>query len=127
MLFDTISYVAGADWNYDISGSTLSTPSDGSVITRFVATRAFTLPDNLEGTKVSVGINPSSTATITVKKNGTELDTSNGKITVNTSGVETLPTVSSDLDFAVDDVLTIEVTTASGIDELGITIKTLSA
>lgn len=121
MLFDTITYVTGADWNYDIAGSTLSTPSDATTITRFTATRAFSIPANMAGTVVSVGTNPSSAATLTVKKNGA----SAGAITVNTSGVETLPTQGA-VDFAVDDVLEIEVTTAAGIDNLGITIKTLA-
>ena len=122
MLFDTITYVPGADWNYDISGSTLSTPSDGNIITRFVATRAFDLPANLAGTKVSVGTNPSSAATLTVQKNGS----SAGAISISTGGVETLPTQSA-VSFAVDDILTIEVTTANSIDDIGITIKTLAA
>lgn len=122
MLFDTISYVSGADFLYDITGSTLSTPSDGTVITRFVATRAFDIPENMAGTVVSVGTNPSSTATLTVKKNAG----SAGAISINTSGVETLPTQSA-VSFAVDDVLTIEVTTANGIDDLGITLKTVAA
>jgi len=122
MLFDTITYVAGADHLYDIAGSTLSTPSDSDIITRFVATRAFSLPANLAGTKVSVGTNPSATATVTVQKNGA----SAGAITISTGGVETLPTQAA-VSFAVDDILTIEVTTANSIDDLGITLKTLAA
>ncbi len=122
MLFDTITYVTGADHLYDIAGSTLSTPSDSDVITRFVATRAFDLPANLAGTKVSVGTNPSATATLTIKKNGV----SAGAITISTGGVETLPTQAA-VSFAVDDILTIEVTTANSIDDLGITLKTLAA
>ena len=125
MLFDTITYVSGADYLYDITGSTLSTPSDGTVITRFVATRAFDIPANMAGTVVSVGTNPSSTATVTVKKNGSGIS-GDGAISINTSGVETLPTQAAE-SFAVDDVLTIEVTTASGIDDVGITIKTTAA
>lgn len=122
MLFDTITYVAGADHLYDIAGSTLSTPSDSDIITRFVATRAFSLPANLAGTKVYVGTNPSATATVTVQKNGA----SAGAITISTGGVETLPTQAA-VSFAVDDILTIEVTTANSIDDLGITLKTLAA
>lgn len=121
MLFDTITYVSGADWNYDVSGSTLSAPSDADIITRFTATRAFDIPENMAGTVISVGTNPSSTATLNVKKNGSNVAT----ITINTSGVETLPTQAA-VSFAVDDVLEIEVTTASSIDDLGITIKTLA-
>jgi hypothetical protein len=121
MLFDTITYVAGADHLYDIAGSTLSTPSDSDIITRFVATRAFSLPANLAGTKISVGTNPSSSATLTIKKNGSGVAT----ITINSSGVETLPTQTA-VSFAIDDILTIEVTTADSIDDLGITLKTLA-
>jgi len=121
MLFDTITYVSGADFLYDVTGSTLSTPSDGTVITRFATPRAFDLPANLAGTVIKVGTNPSSTATLTVKKNGTGVAT----ITINTSGVETLPTQAA-VSFAVDDTLEIEVTTAASIDDVGITLKTVA-
>ncbi len=122
MLMDTIQYVAGADWNYDIAGSTLSAPADTDIITRFTATRAFQIPANMAGTVISVGTNPSATATLTVKKNGTGVAT----ITINTSGVETLPTQAA-VSFAIDDILEIEVTTANSIDGLGITIPTVAA
>ena len=121
MLFDTITFVTDADWNYDIAGSTLSTPADGDIITRFIATRAFTIPANMAGTKIKVGVNPTTSATLTVKKNGTGV----GTITINSSGVETLPTQAA-VSFAVDDTFEIEVTTADSIDDLGITIKTLA-
>ena len=121
MLFDTITYSPGADWNYDIAGSTLSTPGDGDVITRFTATRAFQIPVDMDGTKISVGVNPTSSATLTVKKNGSGV----GTITIDNGGVETLPTQAA-VSFAIDDVLEIEVTTADSIDNLGVTIKTLA-
>ncbi len=123
MLFDTISYVSGADWNYDIAGSTLSTPADGDVITRFTATRAFTLPADMVGTESNQGVNPLSSAVLTVAKNGV----SAGTITINSSGVPTMVTTSNaDVDFAVDDVLTITVTTTDSIDDLSVTLKTLA-
>ena len=127
MLFDTIEYVSGADHLYDITGSTLSTPSDGTTIARFVAPRAFDLPANLAGTVVETGTNPSSTATLKVKKQtppGSANDVAT--ITINTSGVETLPTQSA-VSFAAGDVLTIVIETASSLDDLGITLKTIAA
>ena len=123
MLFDTITHVSGADHLYDIAGSTLSTPEDGDIILRFTAVRPFKLPGSFAGTKVSVGTNPSSTATLTVKKNGSGF--TNSTITVNTSGVETLGAISA-TSFAADDVFEVELTTANGIDDLGITFKTLA-
>ena len=122
MLMDTIQYVAGADWNYDIAGSTLSTPSDGDIITRFTANRAFDIPANMAGTVISLGTNPASSATLKVFRGVTEV----ASITINSSGVETLPTQAA-VSFAVDDVLTIEVDVADGIDDLGITIPTVAA
>lgn len=121
MLMDTITFAAGADWNYDIAGSTLSTPSDGDIITRFVATRAFDIPANMADTKISVGTNPTTSATLLVFRGVTQV----ASISINSSGVETLPTQAA-VSFAVDDVLTIEVDTADGIDDLGITIKTVA-
>jgi hypothetical protein len=121
MLMDSIRYISGADWNYDIAGSTLSPPSDGDVITRFTATRKFRLPANFAGVVFNLGTNPTSTAQIAIKKNGTTI----GAIAINTSGVETLPTVPA-TDFEIDDRLEIEVVTAAGMGQVGITIKTLA-
>lgn len=61
MLFDTITFVTGADHNYDLSGSTLDTPTDGSTIMRMSATRDFLLPQNLVGSVVDAQTGPSAT------------------------------------------------------------------
>ena len=126
MLFDTITYVSGADHLYDIAGSTLSTPSDLDVIVRFEAVRAFKIPASFAGTSfgVSSGSEPDSLATLTVKKNGSAL--SNGTITMNSGGTVVLGSV-AETSFAVGDLLEIELTTADNIDNLGITLKTLAA
>ena len=127
MLFDTISYVTGADFLYDITGSTLSTPSDGTEILRFVAPRDFTIPANLAGTVVETGTNPGSTATLKVKRGvGGGAQNDIATITINTSGVETLPTQSA-VTVAAGDVITVVVETASSLDNLGITIKTVAS
>lgn len=123
MLMDTISFVSGADWNYDIAGSTLSTPGDGDIITRFVATRAFKLPASMAGASFDVGVNPSSAATLTLKKNGTGI--TNGTVSISTGGVAT-PGAMAETSFAIGDVLEIEVTTANALDDLSVTLKTLA-
>ena len=125
MLSDTLTFVAGADWNYDVAGSTLSTPSDTDIITRFTVVRAMKIPAVFAGTEVSAGTNPTTLATLTVKKNGTGL--TNGTITINSGGTVTLNASFAETSFAAGDVLEIEVTTADGVDDLGITIKTLAA
>ncbi len=123
MLFDTVSYVSGADWNYDIAGSTLSTPADGDVITRFTATRAFTLPADMVGTESNQGVDPTTSAVLTVAKEGVDV----GTITIDNIGTATmLTTGSADVDFVVDDVLTITVTTADSIDDVSVKLKTLA-
>ena len=64
MLSDTLTFVTGADWNYDIAGSTLSTPSDTDVITRFTATRAMRLPQNLSGSPLDAQTGPNGGALV---------------------------------------------------------------
>ena len=124
MLFDTISYVAGADHLYDIAGSTLSTPSDSDVVVRFEAVRAFKIPANFAGTEVNLGTLPASNAVLTVKKNGTGL--TNGTIQVASGGGVTLGSV-AETSYAVGDLLEIEFTTVDSSDELAVTLKTLAA
>lgn len=124
MLFDTISYVEGADHLYDIAGSTLSTPSDADIVVRFEAVRAFKIPASFAGTEVNLDTKPSSSAVLTVKKNGTGL--TNGTISVDSGGSVTLGSV-AETSFAVGDLLEIEFTTVDSSDDLAVTLKTLAA
>lgn len=121
MLTDGLAFAAGSDWNYDIAGSTLSTPSDGDIVVRFAATRAFTIPANMAGTEVEFGTDPSSSATLTLQKNGAN----SGAITINSSGTVTLPTQGA-VSFAAGDVLQVVFTTVDSADDLSITIPTVA-
>lgn len=137
MLSDTLTYVAGADWNYDIAGSTLSTPNNGDVITRFTATREMTLPQNLSGSPLDVQSGPNGgTLVITIKKNGgsegifTWSDTSGSAISADMSAATT--SISGNLSsgtvsFAVGDILEIELTTVSSADDISVTLKTVAS
>jgi hypothetical protein len=121
MLLDSISYLSGSDWNYDIAGSTLSTPSDGDVITRFTATRDMKIKAELTHIAFKAGTNPTANATFTVKKNGTSAFT----FTVGTGG--TVSGVSgSDVAIVEGDLVEIEATTISGADDIGLTLKTVA-
>lgn len=124
MLTDGLSFVSGSDWNYDIAGSTLSTPSDSDVIMRFEAARAFTLPASLAGLSAGAGTNPSSNATFTVQKNGT--DVTNATFEITTGGVLSNTASNTAESFAVGDVLTVTVTATNSVDDVSLTIKTLS-
>lgn len=125
MLFDTISYVSGADHLYDIAGSTLSAPSDSDTIMRFAAPRAFTIPANLAGTSVEVGTNPSGgAAVLQLKKNGSNI--TNATISISTGGGVTLGSNSAE-SVAAGDLIELDVTTANSVDEVAWTIKTTAA
>ena len=121
MLIDTPTYVAGSDWGYDITGSTLSAPSDGDIIMRFKATRAFKLPTNLSGSQMSADVAPSSNATFTVQKNNASV----GTFQIDTNGTLVSPTF-TEASFATGDTLEVEATTANAIDEVFITFKTVA-
>ena len=129
MLFDTITFVEGADWNYDVAGSTLSTPSDGDIIMRFKAVRAFRLPANVAGSQFEAETAPSGgTLTLTILKNagtgspggGSAIGTvvfNNGNTSPNTITV-------SETDFAVGDRLEVEATITNSADDIYVTFKT---
>lgn len=124
MLFDSISYVSGSDWNYDIAGSTLSTPSDDDVLVRFEAVRAFTLPANLAGLSAGAGTNPSSNATFTIQKNGS--DVTNATFEITTGGALSNTASNTAESFVAGDVLTVTVTGTNSVDDVSLTIKTLA-
>lgn len=121
MLSDTLTYVAGADWNYDLAGSTLSTPGDADVITRFTAVRDMNIPADFAGTEMTAGTAPGTIATLTVSVD--DVDLTSGTITYDSSDVVTLGSV-AETAVAAGSVIEITITTADGIDDVGITMKT---
>lgn len=123
MLSDSITFLAGSDWLYDIAGSTLSTPSDGNVISRFTCPRALKIPASFAGSQLTANVLPTTLATLTIKKNGTGL--TNGTITINNAGAVVLGSV-AETSYAAGDILEIEVTTADSIDEVGFSLKTVA-
>ena len=122
MLMDTITFLDGSDWNYDVAGSTVSTPSDNDVILRFRAVRAFRLPTSLTGSSFYAETAPSGAAVITLYKNDVSIGTVNFASGSNTATI----TFSSDVEFAIGDRLEAVVTTANSIDEVYLTFKTLA-
>jgi hypothetical protein len=134
MLFDTITYVDGADHLYDLAGSTLSTPSDSDIIMRFKAIRAFRLPQNLAGSKFHAGTGPNGgNLVLKLFVNSVE----EGSITKSdTSGAEwdsddNAPTFGGNIssaakEIAAGDIIEVEYDTGNSADELYITLKTLA-
>jgi hypothetical protein len=84
---------------FDIPGYCRDQVPDAFEYVKFPAARAFTIPASLAGTQCIVGVNPTSSATITLKKNGTGF----GTITISTGGTITL-TAASQTSFAAGDI-----------------------
>lgn len=127
MLFDTISYVAGADHLYDIAGSTLSAPSDADVIMRFEAPRNLTIPANFAGTVASVPstVPSGGNAIFQLKVGGSNV--SGATMTfAQTTGTLTLGTFSAQ-SVTAGQLVELVVTTANSIDGVAWTIKTVAA
>jgi hypothetical protein len=76
-------------------------PLNGQTI-NYPMNQALTLKAALAGSHFSVGTNPASTATYTLKKNGSSI----GTIAISTGGVFT-PTFASDVSFAAGDIFNI--------------------
>jgi hypothetical protein len=86
---------------YDVATYYPGVPGASQTLLRYTAARAIAFPNNLVGSVCSVGTNPTSTATLTIKKNGTSV----GSISIATSGAATF--TSSGFSLASGDVLTI--------------------
>ena len=129
MLFDTITYVEGADWNYDLSGSTLSTPSDNDVILRFKAVRDLKLPLNFAGSVAEAETPPSSNVTFTLYSiptgSGTGSRTSIGTFVINTNGTMASQSMTA-VTISTGTMLELEIGTANSIDEVFVTLKTVA-
>ena len=128
MLSDTLTYVAGADWNYDIAGSTLSTPSDGDIITRFTATRAMTVKAATANIQADANDLPDTLATFKVWKNsgGSYGGTPDFTFTVSSAGAIAV-TQGADVSLAAGDILEIEIDVFDNSDDWGVTLKTEAA
>jgi len=126
MLFDTISYVTGADHLYDISGSTLSAPSDGDVLMRFASPRAFKIPANFAGSVASVPATVPSGGSAVFQLKVADSNVSGATLTfAQTTGALTLGTF-SEQSVAVGDLVELVCTTANSINGVGWTIKTVA-
>lgn len=95
---------AGGVASKEVAGFFTSTPITNEVITLVQTARAFTIPANGVGTKVSVGTNPHAVFVLSITKNGTQCMT----ISISTAGVVTLATTSgASVDFAIGDLLSV--------------------
>ena len=124
MLMDSITYVTGADHNYDVAGSTLSTPANDDVVMRFRAVRAFKIPASATGSTFFAEVTASgSAATFNNQKN----DSAIGTLTFNTGSNTPVVSFTNEVSFAVGDRLEVVCTAANSIDQVYFTFKTLAA
>jgi hypothetical protein len=123
MLTDSLAFLPDADASYDISGSTLSIPTNDVVLTRFVANRAFRLPILMAGSVGASGIAPTAAVSYLVKKNGSTVGTVDFALGANIATF----TMATATDFASGDVLTVvaPATADTTHDELAWTFKTV--
>ena len=89
---------------YSIPFGFTSPPTASEALLIHVFAEAVTLPDNFTGARSHVGVNPTATATLTVRQNGTSV----GTISISTAGVATFNTTGAEVVFAVGDVLRID-------------------
>lgn len=86
-------------------------PEASQVLLRYISPEAWTLPGNMVGSGIDVGVAPTATATLTVKKNGVAV----GTIDITTGLVYTFATTAgADVSFAVGDILDL---TAQGVPD----------
>lgn len=93
-----------ASITYDVSGATLSQPTDGTTLMRFIAVRNFRMPVSLTGSQASSEVATTSSAAYPIKKNGTSIGTINYAAAA-TAGTFTF---STETDFTSGDILTVE-------------------
>lgn len=87
------SATLGVDYEsqpYDLVSSLPGLPGSGALVFLFTARMTINFAGNFAGSEGSVGVNPTSTATYTVNKNGSSI----GTIVVSTGGVVTFTTTS---------------------------------
>jgi hypothetical protein len=79
-------------------------PTASQVLMRYVAVRAFTLPQNLTGSQAKCSATAAATATFTLKKNGSSI----GTFAFAAAASSATFTFAADVSFAAGDILTIE-------------------
>lgn len=125
MLMDGLTFIGGADNNYDIAGSTLSKPTDAAVLMRFSVNRPFRLPAGLTGSNAESTVAPTAAKSYPIKKNGASI----GSIDFALGANDATFTFAANVDFVVDDYLTVEApaTADATHDGLAWTFKTVSS
>ena len=89
---------------YDLAASLAGKPGASALVLIFTAPRAVAFAGNLSGSKGTVGVNPTATATYTVSKNGSGI----GTVAVSTGGVVTFTTTAGAAQsLAIGDRLTV--------------------
>jgi hypothetical protein len=89
-LVDSGTAPSGGSNPYDIVCSLVGKPDAGATVLEITFTRNVAFAGNFSGSQGTVGTNPTSTATYTVKKNGSSI----GTVVVSTGGVVTFTTTS---------------------------------
>jgi len=89
---------------YDISGATLSQPTDGAVLQRFIAVRDFKLPINLTGSVASSETATTGATSYPIKKNGSSI----GSIDYGAAATAGTFTFAAEVSFTSGDLLTVE-------------------
>lgn len=89
-LMDSGTAPGGGSNPYDVVCSLVGKPDAGATVLELTLTRNVAFSGNFSGSQGTVGTNPTSTATYTVKKNGSSI----GTAVVSTGGVVTFTTTS---------------------------------
>lgn len=97
----------GSTLPYDVGCSITGKPDDNVEVMKFMAVRAIDFPDDFAGSYGHCGTNPTSTATFTIKKNGSSI----GSISINTSGVFTFVTTGTTTSLSAGDRISVQTPT----------------
>jgi len=135
MLMDSIQYLSGADFLYDISASVLSTPNDGDVVGRLAVTRNMTVKADTDYLVVTAHVWPTTEATFKVWKNTNDFEGAGSPViapemvfTVDSGGTVTIATSPpADISLAPGDFFELEIDVADGMDEFAVTFKAVAA
>jgi hypothetical protein len=106
---------------YDVAAMKAGEPGASEVILRFIATRAFRLPQNLTGSQAKAAVAADASTTFAIKKNGSDV----GSFNFAGAATSATFTMASDTDFAAGDVLTIVAPGSPDADlaDIAVTLK----
>jgi hypothetical protein len=106
---------------YDVAAMKAGEPGASEVILRFVAARAFRLPQNLTGSYAVAVVAADATTTFAIKKNGSDV----GSFEFASAADDATFTMASNTDFAAGDVLTIVAPASPDADlaDIAVTLK----